>query len=425
MRGFFSLCAATTLLLACATVQATGIPAVTSVFAEDGQIYISGQNLPNGNGTHVRLGEIKLTVVSSNKNLIVAELPALIPDSAYKIVAWRRFKIVTFDYDLLGVSAGSEGPAGPQGEPGPKGDAGPEGEAGPPGPRGEVGPTGPQGLQGESGPQGLQGPLGIQGPAGTNGQDGLDCWDLNGNGAFDGATEDSNADGVASAADCSGPPGQQGPSDGSCTVVVNGDRSTATLTCPNGSNVVFPIVSTAPPVPGLLAVAYVNADGAAGYSSNSDILIAALVDTDGDGSVSLGDEVNTNAYPRLFDGSLRSGFGNTSHIITGLGPSPDGNRFLSVVSGDLQFTFEAALTAEVERYREITCESPVSFGLTPLICDGGSVDVELSDSLLPNVEGTDTILVRLSAPSAPPLPLDPEFQKSSEGDDEFIDVDIY
>lgn len=44
----------------------------------------------------------------------------------------------------------------------------------------------------------------------TTGQDGLNCWDLNGNGQFDSAIEDQDSDGAASALDCQGPQGSAG-----------------------------------------------------------------------------------------------------------------------------------------------------------------------------------------------------------------------
>jgi len=45
---------------------------------------------------------------------------------------------------------------------------------------------------------------------GTGGADGLDCWDLNGNGSGD-ANEDTNGDGSFDTADCQGPKGDDGP----------------------------------------------------------------------------------------------------------------------------------------------------------------------------------------------------------------------
>jgi hypothetical protein len=48
------------------------------------------------------------------------------------------------------------------------------------------------------------------GPQGADGQDGLSCWDLNGDSVFDPSTEDIDGDGIASTLDCRGPQGEQG-----------------------------------------------------------------------------------------------------------------------------------------------------------------------------------------------------------------------
>ena len=130
------------------------------------------------------------------------------------------------------------GPAGAPGSQGIKGDKGDTGDAGPAGatgPRGANGTacwdfnangfgdpaedingdlvvnandcTGLQGLQGNSGPQGPQGDPGQQGPAGANG---INCWDLNGNGIGD-PLEDINADLIVDVNDCTGLQGPPGP----------------------------------------------------------------------------------------------------------------------------------------------------------------------------------------------------------------------
>src|SRR6056297_1644586 len=88
-----------------------------------------------------------------------------------------------------------------------------EGPAGPPGPAGEPGPPGPQGPEGPEGPAGPEGPpgsAGPPGPAGPAGEDGLACWDLDGDGRED-LEEDLNADGVWDVQDCVGPQGPPGP----------------------------------------------------------------------------------------------------------------------------------------------------------------------------------------------------------------------
>lgn len=57
---------------------------------------------------------------------------------------------------------------------------------------------------------------------------------------------------------------------------------------------------TFPPPPGatVLAIAYTNVDGVKGFDeSRGAVLIAKLVDTNGDGAASAGDTVITNQYP--------------------------------------------------------------------------------------------------------------------------------
>ena len=76
-----------------------------------------------------------------------------------------------------------------------------------PGPAGAAGADGTDGVDGDPGSQGLQGQqgaAGAQGPAGTNG---INCWDLNQNGAPDVGTEDLNGDTVVDVNDCTGPAG--------------------------------------------------------------------------------------------------------------------------------------------------------------------------------------------------------------------------
>jgi hypothetical protein len=60
------------------------------------------------------------------------------------------------------------------------------------------------GAQGPQGEQGVQGEQGIQGQPGQDGADGVTCWDLNGNGTCDLATEDQDGDGICDGADCQG-----------------------------------------------------------------------------------------------------------------------------------------------------------------------------------------------------------------------------
>lgn len=77
--------------------------------------------------------------------------------------------------------------------------------------------------------------------------------------------------------------------------------------------------------PALLAVAFTNDDGVAGYNANTDNLIAALLDTNNDGVVSVGDSVQWGTYPVNFTGDVRG-------PLTGLG---DPVTAFSTSSGDI------------------------------------------------------------------------------------------
>ncbi|MBI2375247.1 MAG: NapC/NirT family cytochrome c [Deltaproteobacteria bacterium] len=114
---------------------------------------------------------------------------------------------------LAAGCSGKDGSVGPAGEPGPKGADGAPGPQGPKGADGVNGTNGASGVDGTNGVDGVDGVDGENGADGTNGLDGLNgtagvngqaCWDLDGNGSRDLATEDFNADGVVNAWDCRG-----------------------------------------------------------------------------------------------------------------------------------------------------------------------------------------------------------------------------
>lgn len=72
------------------------------------------------------------------------------------------------------------------------------------------GPQGPAGADGADGLDGNQGLAGPMGPMGLTGASGRSCWDLNGNGIPDVATEDLNGDLAVDVLDCRGPQGPAG-----------------------------------------------------------------------------------------------------------------------------------------------------------------------------------------------------------------------
>ncbi len=113
-------------------------------------------------------------------------------------------KLECFDgVNWVSTGPGVTGATGTPGSQGPKGDTGATGATGSQGPKGDKGDTGAPGI--------------------VTGGGGLACWDLNGNGTAEVATEDTNgdnvvdifdcrgADGVAGATGATGAPGTQGP----------------------------------------------------------------------------------------------------------------------------------------------------------------------------------------------------------------------
>ena len=67
-----------------------------------------------------------------------------------------------------------------------------------------------------------------------------------------------------------------------------------------------------------LVVAYTNDDGVDGYTRANDTLIAGIFDVNGDGEISVGDEVRTYRYPMDFEATSRGRFGVETHLITSI-----------------------------------------------------------------------------------------------------------
>lgn len=84
------------------------------------------------------------------------------------------------------------------------------------GPTGKTGKEGKEGQPGKDGAPGVPGKDGEPGKPGEPGKDGVSCWDLDGNGVCDLASEDKNGDGKCDALDCIGPQGKDGLPGVSC-----------------------------------------------------------------------------------------------------------------------------------------------------------------------------------------------------------------
>lgn len=94
----------------------------------------------------------------------------------------------------------------------------------------------------------------------------------------------------------------------------------------------------------VFAIAWSNLDGVAGYQSGgTDVLIAKLVDTNGDGVVSVGDTVVGGRYPLDHAASAFGTFGVPSDTVTALHDIyPDTGIGVDVASGTIAWVREAA-----------------------------------------------------------------------------------
>ena len=384
MRALRPLAILLLIVASTAVLAAGSVPKVHGVIPVlDGDadlLFVAGEHLPQGQHLRVFLGGRELRIRRVESDLIVVRLPAAFPDGTYRGIAFNRSKSVGFVVTVLRDA----GNAGPQGDPGPQGEAGPAGPQGPTGADGAEGAQGPEGPQGDPGPQGEQGPQGLPGEqglpgiAGPAGENGLGCWDVNGNGTFD-RLEDTDGDGIATAADCIGPQGPAGADGESCTLVDGTEPGQSVLTCPDGSSITLSEAGSVPQhEPELLVVAYFDNDRIGGFSLQRDTLIAGIFDVNQDGGVSVGDEIRMGNWPMDGDGSGFGSFSRTVHVIAHVEEAQPGsvavrsdivpqvsyNRFLfsteNPANADRQEIFEERTFPWDETIQEYTQTGPYS-----------------------------------------------------------------
>lgn len=127
-------------------VSATSLPAIVSVRTVADALLIEGRSLPLS--PRVTLGPFELAVISANRSLIVAALPAAIAPGSYAVTV-RGSSILQIALFIATIgNTGPQGPTGAKGDPGNKGDKGDKGDQGDPGPSGLPGPQGPAGVPG-------------------------------------------------------------------------------------------------------------------------------------------------------------------------------------------------------------------------------------------------------------------------------------
>ena len=153
--------------------------------------------------------------------------------------------------------------------------------------------------------------------------------------------------------------------------------------------------------PRVFALAFSNVDGVSGYDAANDVLIAKLVDTNGDDLVDAGDTVITDRYPLDFSVTSFGTFGVTSHVVANVAAATGTQASVTDASGR-SYIIEARETAQ--RYLEST-----STGST------------FQTSIFDSIGGADLIVAQSSSPSQPGTVV-PRQIGGSAADSAFIDV---
>lgn len=169
-----------------------------------------------------------------------------------------------------------------------------------------------------------------------------------------------------------------------------------------------------PPSAPTLALAYSDIDGTPGFDpANGDVLISRLVDSNGDGTASAGDEATTDRYPLDVAATAFDRFDVNRHVVQSAEVDPWGT--VEVVIGTDEFDqpilLQWASNESVEGYSERKM--------------GGSIPdyAWFVDSLeCPTGECEDLLLVLAGAPSAPRTEVGETVP--GEGDRGFVDVEL-
>jgi hypothetical protein len=115
----------------------------------------------------------------------------------------------------------------------------------------------------------------------------------------------------------------------------------------------------------LIAVAWTDANSDHAYERGTDTLIAQLVDTNGDGVVSVGDTVTTNEFPRDHGATAFEPATVTTFIVTDKLAATAGQVAVGTDAGAFEWIAEGGL----EQYQEIALSSSIVLIDDPASCD--------------------------------------------------------
>ncbi len=167
-----------------------------------------------------------------------------------------------------------------------------------------------------------------------------------------------------------------------------------------------PALPTLISLDGILAIAYSDIDGLDGYSTG-DVLISQLVDSDGSGTVSVGDTITMGAYPTTLapTASDFAGWNDTAHTVASASPPQADHVSIITDSGD-NLQWGRIGSTGVDVYDE----------------DGPGGESYFKD----RTDGTpDAIKTTTSSVSKPGTAI-PQTEAAAAGssDDDFIDVEL-
>ena len=162
-----------------------------------------------------------------------------------------------------------------------------------------------------------------------------------------------------------------------------------------------PAAPAPPPPPKVLAIAWSDLVRDQAFGAG-DVLIARLIDTNGDGFVSPGDTIAMGSYPRDLAASGFYSWTAIEHVITSVDHVTPTYVDVNTAAG----THQWQSTTNSEHYLEVN--------------GSGSIIMDLLVSDPPNEDMVD---VNVGSPSAPAS--DAFDQIATIGDQPFVDVEIY
>ncbi|MFT7007345.1 MAG: hypothetical protein ACJAXJ_001860 [Colwellia sp.] len=169
------------------------------------------------------------------------------------------------------------------------------------------------------------------------------------------------------------------------------------------------------PLEAVLAIAYINRDGLPGFDAAAgDILISKLLDTNLDGTSSVGDTVVTSQFPTDLNASGVGNFSLNTFQVTHIRQS--GAENIHLQSGIRLFGWVSQLNNCKDHYVEMPDYRGIYAAWT-IIVDG-------------SCGWGDKVSIRTGSPSLPVLPVDilmfePWHSPASLSDDDFLEVDIF